>query len=290
MVYIGADSAQAPPCPEQAPNRRDYRAAPPVSPCPACECNPPTGACALPVTANANNAACPATDSGTAQTPFDPPIGWDGSCTAQQAIAASLDCNGGPCVQSATFAPLVMTEEGCTPKPFIVPLDNPESLTFARTCGGTTKGNCSDPGNVCVPSLPPKMGSDPGFWTYCVSQHGADDDYTLTCPEGYPSKHVFSIDYQDTRACAPCACNPPEGSACVSLVSVYADKDCDVTQELGSITVSTAPMCLNLPPGAPLGSKSATPPLYKPGSCHPSGGELTGSVQNIGPTTFCCQK
>ena len=139
MVYLGPDQSHAPICPEQAPNEKDYRAAPAPKPCPACECNAPTGSCMLPATANANNAACPAKDPGTIQTPFDPPSGWDGACTAQPAIAENLDCGGDPCVQSVTFAPLVLTEEGCTPKPPVVPYDNPQSLTFARTCGGKAK-------------------------------------------------------------------------------------------------------------------------------------------------------
>lgn len=290
MVYLGPDQSKPPLCPEQAPNTKDYRAAPALEPCPACECDVPIGSCALPATVNANNAACPATNPGTVQTPFDPPSGWDGACTAQQAITANLDCNGSPCVQSATFAPLSLNELGCTPKLPVVPYDNPKSLTFARTCGGTAKGECSSASDVCIPALPSLISNGPGLWTYCVTKHGANDDYTMTCPPEYPSKYVFSLDYDDSRACAPCTCGPPEGSECSSLVSVYADNECSATKQVGSITVSAAPMCLNLPPGSPIGSVNATTPVYKPGSCQPSGGELTGNVHEIGPMTFCCQK
>ena len=111
----------------------------------------------------------------------------------------------------------------------------------------------------------------------------------MTCPPEYPSKYIFSSDYDDSRTCAPCTCGPPEGGECSSLVSVYADNECSATQQLGSITVSAVPMCLNLPPSSPLGSKTATTPAYKAGSCLPSGGELMGGVQNVGPMTFCCQ-
>lgn len=293
MVYLSPDQSGPPPCPKQAPNISDYRAAPAASSCAACACDPPTGTCALPTMAHASNGACPANDSATIQTPFDAPTEWEGSCTSQQAIAADMDCNGGPCVQSITFASLAITEAGCMPSPPIVPQGNPQSFTFARTCGGTAKGECSDNGDVCVPALPAVDvdDDDPGFWTYCVSKHGAYDDYTMACPPEYPNMYHFSLDYDDSRGCAPCKCGAPEGSTCSSLISVYADNQCSMTEQLGSITVSSAaPMCLNLPPGAPLGSKAASPPLYKPGTCEPSGGDPTGTVTPFGPMTFCCQK
>jgi hypothetical protein len=37
------------------------------------------------------------------------------------------------------------------------------------------------------------------------------------------------------------------------------------------------------------GSKTATAPIYEPGSCDPIGGEQIGSVDLLGSTTFCCQ-
>ncbi len=45
--------------------------------------------------------------------------------------------------------------------------------------------------------------------------------------------------------------------------------------------------CHDVSVGSPLGSKSAGPPTYAPGTCKPSGGP-TGSVTPIGPGTLCC--
>lgn len=289
LLWLGYDRVLAPQCPEQAPTKRDYYAPLPAPPCGACGCDAPTGSCSLPATADANSAACPAASPGTAQTSFDAPSAWDGSCTAEQAIAANLDCGGAPCVQSVTFASLVLSEAGCAPKPPVVPHDNPKTLTLARTCAGATRGYCADSGHACTPGRP-KNADKPGFWTYCVAHEGADDAYTMTCPLAYPRKHVFSIDYFDARTCTSCTCGPPEGSDCTSTVSVYEDNACSTATELGSVAVSSAlPVCLDLLPGSPLGSKAATPPLYEPGSCQPSGGEPTGDIEKIGPVTFCCQ-
>lgn len=293
LVWLGYQDTDPPECPLQAPSKRDYHAATAAPACGTCSCSPPSGSCTLPAAASAHDAACPA-ELGIVETPFDPPSGWDGSCTAHQAIAANLDCDGKPCVQSVTFAPLAVSEVGCVPKtepakPAYIPKNAKKGLTLARACTGTPFGHCADNGHACVPVRPRETKDASGFWAHCVSHAGAGDAYTMTCPVDYPLKYVFSIDFEDTRGCAPCACAPPAGSTCTSLVSVYADDDCSPTAELGSITVSSAPMCLNLPPGARLGSKRATPPLYEPGSCKPRGGEPIGGVENIGPFTFCCQ-
>jgi hypothetical protein len=84
-----------------------------------------------------------------------------------------------------------------------------------------------------------------------------------------------------------CSCGPPEGSRCSSLVSVYDDSTC--SNQIGSVLAqSSAPICLNIPAGHPLGSKTASPPVYEPGKCPASGGELTGLPVPDAQTTLCC--
>jgi hypothetical protein len=52
---------------------------------------------------------------------------------------------------------------------------------------------------------------------------------------------------------------------------------------------SSGTTCVDLvPAGVPLGSKTLTALAYQPGSCAPSGGELSGSVEPTGAATFCC--
>jgi hypothetical protein len=117
----------------------------------------------------------------------------------------------------------------------------------------------------------------------------AGDDSNLMCPPGYPTRIVVYLAAEDNRDCAPCGCEPPQGSSCSSLVSLYADDACSV--QVGSVTAtSSSLMCVNVPAGSPLGSKEAAPPVYTPGSCQPNGGGEIGAVQPSDPYTFCCDQ
>lgn len=243
--------------------------------CPACSCAPSTGVCMLPETVTISpSPECPsdATDAGV---PFDPPSDWDGGCTGNDAIAA-VECDGGPC--SATIGPMIPVDE-CMPIQPVVP----KNLTWAMaayTCTGTTRGACANNSDVCTPT-PPE-----GF-TLCVSRQG--DDSNIQCPAAYPARRVFYLGGEDTRGCAPCGCEPPQGSSCASLVSLYADDACST--QIGSVTAtSSTSMCVDIPAASSLGSKQASPPIYTAGSCQPNGGGETGSVLPADPFTFCSQK
>ena len=266
------------PCPEKAPNFVFQGHAMPdqTLACPSCSCAPPTGECLLPETVTASpSPTCPS-EAGDAGVSFDPPSAWDGGCTTNDAIA-NTDCDGGTCVQSVTVGSMFLTES-CAPILPVTPKDVKWGI-LAYTCEGVANGTCPYAGDICVPKA-----SD-GF-ALCV-QHEGDDD-VFTCPPGYPNRSVYYLSAKDARQCAPCKCEPPEGSKCSSLVSFYADDAC--TEQVASVTATNASlMCAEIPPGSPLGSKQANPPTYMPGVCKPSGGEAVGSVQPSHPFTFCCQ-
>ena len=266
------------PCPGKAPALRFQGYATPdqTLACPSCSCAQPTGDCLLPKMVTAGSSpACPSdSDAGV---PFNPPGGWDGGCTTTDAIV-DVDCDGGTCVQSVTTGAMILTES-CAPLPPDVAQDV-KWAAFAYTCEGEANGTCALAGDVCVPKA-----SD-GF-ALCVLREG-DDDFFM-CPPGYPFRSVYYLGAKDTRMCAPCTCEPPEGSNCSSLVSFYTDDAC--TEQIASVTATnTSSMCAEIPPGSPLGSKQAGKPTYTPGSCKPMGGEEVGSVQPNHPFTFCCQE
>ena len=242
--------------------------------CPSCSCALPAGTCLLPETATAGlSPMCPS----NAGVPFNPPSDWDGGCTTNDAIT-DTECDGGTCPQSVTVGTMILTES-CPPLPSDVPQDV-KWATFAYTCEGEANGTCPSAGDICVPKA-----SD-GF-ALCVLREGDDDDFA--CPPEYPSRYVFYHSATDTRMCAPCTCEPPEGSTCSSLVSFYMDDAC--LEQIASVTAANASsMCAEIPAGSTLGSKQSNPPTYTPGSCKPSGGEEVGSVQPNHPFTFCCQE
>lgn len=259
--------------------------------CGACTCEPPTGTCGLPATLTATAASCADAGPSTPTTPFDPPDGgWDGGCTTTGAIDGGQLCDGGLCVQSITVAPLTLNEAGCVPMQ-LTP-QQPQGVpwsTIARACYGSAYGPCADASQVCVPAPPsPSPQPSPWSWSLCISQKG-DDTSLGQCPTGYTVRYTFYKDADDTRACSACACGSPQGSSCSSLISVYTDSACSTPALLDAITVSASTsMCIDAEAGSPLGSKSATTPLYTPGTCPPSGGDETGTLVPTNPTTFCC--
>jgi hypothetical protein len=270
-------------CPERAPNRSQlYYATPDQTAlsCPTCACGPSMGSCALPASVNVSaSPVCPS-DAGDAGVPFDPPSAWDGGCTTNDSIAA-VDCDGGPCL--ATVAPMMPINAACAPTEAV----GSKIVTWANTAfacaGGTDNGACEDPGAVCA-AAPSTL---PTGFSICVSVDG--DDSVVMCPAGYPLRSVYYLGGEDDRGCADCECGPPQGDACSSLVSFYADDACSM--ELGAVTAtSSAPACVSVPADSPLGSKRASAPIYTPGTCQPSGGEPIGSIEPKHPVTFCCQQ
>ena len=267
-------------CPPNAPKPGQVWYANPdqtLMPCPACSCAPSTGVCMLPDTITVSaSPVCPS-DAGV---PFNPPSAWDGGCTSNDAVAGPV-CDGGPCL--ATVGPMIPVEDGCVPTQAIIPKLVKWGFAAYGCAGRTNGGTCESPGDVCAPA-PPSAAS--GF-SICVSRQG--DDSLIQCPQGYPARTVFYPAGDDDRGCTPCECGPSEGGSCSSLVSVYADDACSMP--VGTVTASSSgPACVSIPADSSLGSKQASPPVYTPGTCQPSGGEQTGSVKPIDPITFCCQQ
>jgi hypothetical protein len=285
LLWIGTPG-QAPACPPEAP-ATDYEGfadpleAPPA--CSACACSAPTGKCAPPVALTAASmAACPATAGDLGTRGFDAPPGWDGACTSANAIPAGEQCAGGLCTQSLTIAPLALTESRCTPILPVPPLDPVTPYTgawstAARSCFDPAPGTCRTPGAVCAPGVAPGLAR-------CIHQSG-----DVACPSGWPERHLFFGDAEDSRGCSPCGCGLPTGSLCTGLLSVYTDGSC--TSLLTSVSVaSSAPSCVVFQPaGEAVGSKALTLVDYQPGVCLATGGEPVGSVTPTDATTFCCQ-
>lgn len=263
-------------CPPDAPTAGQMLYASPddaPSYCPICSCAPSTGMCTLPGAITVDSSPMCSGDGGV---PFDPPSGWDGGCTTNDAIT-TLQCDGGAC--SAAVEAMVPLDS-CIPVIDAIPKKVIWAINAYSCTGGTNQGACADSGEVCIPGPPTPP---PGFGI-CTSKDG--DDPLIECPPDYPTRYVLYLGAEDTRNCSPCACEPPQGSSCSSLVSLYSDDAC--AMQVGSVTAtSTGSMCVDVPPGS-LGSKAASPPKYNPGTCQPTGGEATGSLLPLDPFTFCC--
>jgi len=290
LFWFGAPN-QIPECPDRAPVRQDLLHADLVIPaddCEPCNCKPSTGSCGLPETLTAHAGICYA---GAADTSFDPPPDWDGSCTAVNSIPAQAQCppgSGIPCVQSITIGALAKLDEKCEPDlppvPKVTNFSGPSWGLAAISCQGYTNpplAGCEDPGRICVPAADP----DAGF-RQCIRARG-----DMACPgQAYSKKFVFYEGYEDQRACTACTCGAPMDSVCTAFVSVFKDASCTDPVIPGVPASSDDPPCLDLTPkGQPLGSKSVSGVTYHPGTCEAGGGEIEGTVVPVRPITFCCQ-
>lgn len=275
LLWIGKPGEE-PECPAAAPVKGslvfDDLNAPTT--CGACKCDAPSGTCALPTVLTAyNTTSCPAPPGSVAMF-FDAPAGWNGGCTAANAIPK---CNGINCVQSLTVAPLTLTETACAVAVEPVAAKLPYTWsTAARSCHGVAYGPCAASDEICTPA------AEPGF-AQCLVQKGDN-----ACPDNYPNKHLFYPGFTDTRDCTPCACGAPVGGICTSQLSVYNDPFCSSLSSTVGLA-STGPTCFNVvPAGQALGSKLAAEPIYAPGVCQISGGEPTGEAVPADPSTYCC--
>lgn len=276
LVWIGPKE-QAPPCPPLLEARYEGHGELDASAGCDCQCDPPVLGCALP-TITTSAATCATADAGLPQTPYDLPSGWDGGCASIDAGAMGEACDGGPCVQSLTLAPLVASAS-------CAPLDTDPTPTpatwgqFARECRGAPPGAC-DNDQLCAP--PPA----PGFHR-CVSLMGA---YDCTAPlfAPYTQPYVFYAGLQDTRTCAPCGCDAPSGSSCAARISLFSDGACTSPAIDGGSVGTTAPLCVDLAAGATPSITLAMQPIEAHGACQPSGGDGGGAAIGLGPTTFCC--
>jgi hypothetical protein len=128
----------------------------------------------------------------------------------------------------------------------------------------------------------------PGFKA-CIFYDGE-----RACPNDDPGntfteQHIFYQGVKDDRQCSACTCGAPTGSVCTAAISIYKDATCSALLDQKSIS-SSSETCTDIQlPGQALGSKSAGPTTYLPGTCPHGGGEGSGIAIPTGPTTLCCR-
>ncbi len=278
-LWIGPED-QAPECPlgsaTIAYEGHTDLVAPPF--CEACTCEPPTGSCALPSTLTASTTAC--SMPGGSSTSFNAPTTWDGHCDSSTQTPSGA-------AHSLTIDPIAMTENGCAVGPPIAA--KVVSLhwdTYARACDVHWPGGPTERSICLPPELPP-----PGF-ALCIF-HEDEMDCPTEPGNVFTEQHLFYKGVEDNRQCSACTCGAPTGSACTAALSIYKGNDltCSGPTVVQGLTISSAgPTCLDVQlPGQALGSKSAGPTTYLPGTCPAMGGDGSGSATPTKPATFCCR-
>jgi hypothetical protein len=286
LVWVGAE-ADAPPCAAIGATQHYVGHADLDAPivCGACTCAPPSGSCALPATLTASSATCPGNGSGVTHTSFDPPAGWGGTCTPANAIPGGQLCNGVPCVQSVTIAPLTLTQGGCLPIEPVNVQPTPTWNTLVRACVvNPLLQACGPPTAIgaCAP-LPPSAA-----FKVCTLRPGEPTD--LDCPDGYPEKFVAYKDFIEGRTCSSCSCDAPTGSTCTGSITIFNNGACSGLPLVVSAAIdAVGSQCLDVKPvGAALLSKSASPPTFTAGACVAEGGTpKTSAVPHVAEV-ICC--
>jgi len=287
MLYEGFDIGLTT-CPDGSTTWEGLPKPPPPG-CAECACSTPQSICGSAPKWTISSSSCLDLDPGV-PTNFDPPPNWDGSCDNEKSVPPGKTCGDkGLCVKSITISPpqLEQIDKSCTP--FVTGQDEPPVPKLYN--GGTL----SPIARVCIdkqmPTNLPTCGVDdkdvcmsiPGPGPACIAREG-----DLTCPEGWPQRHVFYKNVEDHRSCSECSCGPVEGASCKRRYTLYTDGTCST--EFGSwLSEDTdLPQCLWLIDGMGVGSKTLETVEHKLGACKPSGGEVIGEAKLDNPFTVCC--
>lgn len=270
-----------PACPDDAPELLfEGIPEPPALSCPACSCDEPEGVCRLPTTWTISSEVC--AGAGGVKTNYDPPAGWDGSCTTDKALAEGKLCGGVMCVRSITISPPIIEEKPCTPHakgvadlPGVKVWNGGPEVPIGRACASKDAlPSCS--GGGC--------GGTNSEFSACI-MHDGDE----VCPEGWNgSRQVLYEFVDDTRECTPCGCDAPSGGTCQVKFRTFADASCSGENAAADVYASMMSACHDYMPGVALASKTAEILDYTKGSCAPTGGELKGDVMLSGQVTVCC--
>lgn len=273
LLWSGPD-LNAPACPAGLAEKVVYEghADPLDAPaCPTCGCELPTAECDLPPIITVSTETCPDGAGGIIYD-FSPPDLWDGTCTGNTVIPEAL------WPKSMTYGALIKKETGCQPTESVAPVIRVATWrTQARACVEDEPAPCLDRNTLCVPTAEPP----PGF-TQCIFRTGEHQ-----CPADYADRRVFYSDLVDSRQCSACSCGAPIDGHCHAPLFTFQEAAC-MHLENGLWVGSSAPQCIDVL-HTDLVSKRAEPPEYVSGFCEPSGGELLGSAEPLGPATFCCQ-
>ncbi|WP_437984181.1 hypothetical protein [Sorangium sp. So ce117] len=245
--------------------------------CDPCACTQP--ACALPAGLSVTSGYMCDEGPGETVTPFEPPAGWDGACVAPGTV---------PAAAFGSFAIAPVTERACEVVEAPVPRDGalPGSMEVAVVCEDADAERCPEKGHRCVAEE-----RLPAGWRHCILSE-IEADY-IECPNGediegprHSEKFTFWMVAKDERKCKKCSCHETAPSECEAIVSTFEDAACG--EMVASAMVRENGVCHDAEPGSTLGSMSAAWRVNAPGSCAPSGGELTGERQVEGRRTLCC--
>jgi len=268
------DTTNTPPsCPDGSPPLK-YRANPVDASCTPCSCGALTGTtCGPPhLLCTTGSTSCIGATDWTSK--FQ-------SCTQV----------GSPSTLSCRMTPVAATSPGtCTPSGGKLA----DTALFGRwlyVCGAprTTGGGCIQGQSCAAP------GSGAYSGAVCIRQTGEH-----ACPTGWSTQQVGYENGTDTRSCSACSCAPVASSVtCTTGAFTFYDHNdctckwhavCHSEKQVNSANCVDVSNLLdkNLFNNPDWGGKYTAAPAPNGGTCTPSGGQPSGSVQTTGAVTYCC--
>ena len=208
------------------------------------------------------------------------PAPWDYSCISFGSEAPSgQSCSAGPCNTSIETSLPKVSGGSCAGKGGLktVATGGPGWQVGITACGNfASLGGCSG-GDKCVAKPPAAFTG-----SACVGKSG-----DIGCPSGFPNRHLYYGNFDDTRDCAKCECNDPVGGTCAITLTVYSDNSC--TNQV----VNVPSTCAAIPANDAVGSiKGVLAGPISGGTCTavdiksaPIGGVTEDATT---ATTFCC--
>ena len=246
--------------------------------CPACTCEPASGASCDNFRFRFRNAA-DCTGTGWIINPFPPDTCLDpGAFTSDMLQSAFLAHPTGTGAGTSSDYATGSCQLASVPNPsFPTPTWNVEAVA----CGDDTppaSGGCG--ANKCMPKPTAPFGA-----TLCVFRSG-----TFSCPASYPNPQPDSTNtqyfesYSDGRGCSTCSCG---SLACGGNAYTYTDLAC--TTDATPIPLDGS--CAVIPPDPTRSGNSDTRSLRYSAAptCGNASRAVTGGVTTSAPVTVCCQ-
>ncbi len=267
------DTTNTPPsCPDGSPPEK-YLSNPGSTACTPCTCGALTGACSAARIDCSQNKDCNGATDWSAKFQSCSQVGYPSELSCR--LEAPAPASGGSCPPSGG--------ELSVKQPW---------GRWLYACGAprTTGGGCVLGQSCAAPGSGAYSGS------VCIRKAGEQ-----SCPPGWSTRLVGYQDATDTRGCAACTCTPVQ-SGIVCSPGEYTFYDHHVCK-CGSYPVCQGNKVVNSTSCVDVsnlldwsltdnkgdwGGQYTKAPAVVAGTCTPSGGQPTGSIQTTGAVTYCC--
>lgn len=248
--------------------------------CSACTCGAPTGqTCDLAGPITVGDKACGA--PGQTVTTLTVPADWQGECVGDSAAQGGrTNCPGGACNTSVTMPAVAVVGGTCAAAGGESDQLPAQWEAFGLGCSTALQGGGCAAGSVCQ-----AKSTTPFRSGLCVYKLGEN-----SCPIGeFSQQFLYYEKADDTRMCSKCECDAPSGTTCAAKIHVYSDVAVNTCNtEVASFDAGSCTALTGNPTVFGRAATMLTGPTGGQCAVMPGGGDASGTIVAVNPTTFCC--